>query len=164
VPGLSFMVRDTKVLILFPFLFFCCQVITSAEAVEYVLKTAFDNFVKGPRFLANFDEFLGKGIFVVDGEEWKTQRKIASHLFKTKTLKTAMEEVREEGYESIFVERFLSSHSYRMARRLLRSWRGKRKPARHLIFRNFLFDTHLIPFVRSALGFIWMHLTLKVLA
>jgi len=28
----------------------------------------------------------------VDGEEWKTQRKVASHLFKTKNLKTAMEE------------------------------------------------------------------------
>jgi len=67
--------------------------VTSAEAVESILKTSFPNFVKGRRFLDNFGELLGRGIFSVDGEEWKTQRKVASHLFKTKNLKTAMEEV-----------------------------------------------------------------------
>jgi len=66
--------------------------ITSAEAVEHILKTSFDTFVKGQQFFENLEELLGRGIFSVDGEEWKSQRRVASHLFKTRTLKTAMEE------------------------------------------------------------------------
>ena len=33
------------------------------------------------------EEFLGNGIFSVDGIEWKQQRKIASYEFTSKTLK-----------------------------------------------------------------------------
>ena len=117
-----------SLLLLLQVLFFSFQinqVITSAEAVEYILKTAFGNFVKGPRFFDNFEEFLGRGIFAVDGEEWKTQRKIASHLFKTKNLKTAMAEVgllaKLEGSNWFLPFDYCESPSSRMARRLLRS-------------------------------------------
>ena len=40
-----------------------------------------------------FKEVLGDGIFAVDGEQWQTHRKVASHLFSTKALKTKVNAV-----------------------------------------------------------------------
>ena len=36
---------------------------------------------------------MGSGIFAVDGEEWATHRKVASHLFSAKALQSKMEGV-----------------------------------------------------------------------
>lgn len=65
-----------------------------------MLKTNFENYPKGPRFIALLEDFLGKGIFNSDGEVWKLQRKTASYEFNTKSLRsfvmeTAAVEVRE---------------------------------------------------------------------
>ncbi|XP_065857642.1 cytochrome P450 94C1-like [Euphorbia lathyris] len=46
--------------------------------VEYILKTNFNNFPKGKRFSAILGDFLGRGIFNVDGDSWRFQRKMAS--------------------------------------------------------------------------------------
>ncbi|WOL12673.1 hypothetical protein Cni_G21440 [Canna indica] len=46
--------------------------------VEYMLKTRFDNFPKGKPFSAILGDLLGHGIFNVDGDEWRFQRKMAS--------------------------------------------------------------------------------------
>lgn len=46
--------------------------------VEYMLKTRFDNFPKGKPFSAILGDFLGHGIFNVDGDSWRFQRKMAS--------------------------------------------------------------------------------------
>lgn len=46
--------------------------------VEYMLKTRFDNFPKGKPFSAILGDFLGCGIFNVDGDMWRFQRKMAS--------------------------------------------------------------------------------------
>ena len=35
----------------------------------------------------NLKDFLGDGIFTVDGEKWREQRKISSHEFSTKMLR-----------------------------------------------------------------------------
>ncbi|KAL3628328.1 hypothetical protein CASFOL_027374 [Castilleja foliolosa] len=48
------------------------------DNVEYMLKTRFDNFPKGKPFSAILGDFLGRGIFNVDGDSWKFQRKMAS--------------------------------------------------------------------------------------
>ncbi|KAK8964410.1 Cytochrome P450 94A1 [Platanthera guangdongensis] len=48
------------------------------ENVEYMLKTRFDNFPKGKNFSSILGDFLGHGIFNVDGDEWRFQRKMAS--------------------------------------------------------------------------------------
>ncbi|XP_042057618.1 cytochrome P450 94C1-like [Salvia splendens] len=48
------------------------------ENVEYMLKTRFDNFPKGKPFSAILGDFLGRGIFNVDGSFWRFQRKMAS--------------------------------------------------------------------------------------
>ncbi|KAL8526314.1 hypothetical protein ACS0TY_015506 [Phlomoides rotata] len=46
--------------------------------VEHMLKTRFDNFPKGKPFSAILGDFLGRGIFNVDGDSWRFQRKIAT--------------------------------------------------------------------------------------
>lgn len=46
--------------------------------VEYMLKTKFSNFPKGEQFSTILGDLLGRGIFAVDGEMWKFQRKMAS--------------------------------------------------------------------------------------
>ncbi|MCD7451093.1 hypothetical protein HAX54_009541 [Datura stramonium] len=55
--------------------------------VEYILKTNFTNYPKGLPFTEILGDFLGRGIFNVDGELWNAQRKLASHEFSTKSLR-----------------------------------------------------------------------------
>ncbi|XP_068651302.1 cytochrome P450 94B3-like [Aristolochia californica] len=62
-------------------------VTANPENVEYILKTRFDNFPKGKPFTEILGDFLGRGIFNVDGELWHTQRKLASHQFSIHTLR-----------------------------------------------------------------------------
>ncbi|KAF3454300.1 hypothetical protein FNV43_RR04747 [Rhamnella rubrinervis] len=55
--------------------------------VEHLLLSNFPNYVKGSRFNDILQEFLGHGIFNVDGDLWIIQHKIASYEFNTKSLK-----------------------------------------------------------------------------
>ncbi|KAE8660360.1 Cytochrome P450 94C1 [Hibiscus syriacus] len=48
------------------------------ENVEHILKTRFENYPKGKPFSALLGDLLGQGIFNVDGDSWKFQRKMAS--------------------------------------------------------------------------------------
>lgn len=48
------------------------------ENVEYMLKTRFENYPKGKPFSAILGDLLGRGIFNVDGDLWRFQRKMAS--------------------------------------------------------------------------------------
>lgn len=52
-----------------------------------MLKTNFENYPKGPRFITLLQDFLGQGIFNSDGHIWKVQRKTASYEFNTKSLR-----------------------------------------------------------------------------
>lgn len=51
---------------------------TNPENVEYMLKTKFENYPKGKPFSTLLGDLLGRGIFNVDGERWRFQRKMAS--------------------------------------------------------------------------------------
>ncbi|XP_057767465.1 cytochrome P450 94B3-like [Salvia miltiorrhiza] len=62
-------------------------VTANPDNVEYMLKTNFANFPKGKPFTELLGDFLGLGIFNVDGEMWSVQRKLASHEFSTKSLR-----------------------------------------------------------------------------
>ncbi|XP_071721038.1 cytochrome P450 94C1-like [Rutidosis leptorrhynchoides] len=54
------------------------NIITSNhQCVEYMLKTQFENYPKGKPFSAILGDFLGQGIFNVDGDSWRFQRKMA---------------------------------------------------------------------------------------
>ncbi|CAL9237048.1 unnamed protein product [Arabidopsis halleri] len=55
--------------------------------VEHILKTRFDNYSKGPVGRENLADLLGHGIFAVDGEKWRQQRKLASFEFSTRVLR-----------------------------------------------------------------------------
>ncbi|KAL3841140.1 hypothetical protein ACJIZ3_025731 [Penstemon smallii] len=73
-------------------------VITSNPlVVQHILKTQFENYPKGTRFITLLKDFLGNGIFNIDGEPWKIQRKTASYEFNTKSLRNFV-------MENVFVE------------------------------------------------------------
>ncbi|KAJ0962805.1 hypothetical protein J5N97_027927 [Dioscorea zingiberensis] len=55
--------------------------------VEHILKTNFDNYPKGPRFIHHLQDFLGRGIVNVDGHLWRVQRKTVSFEFNTRSLR-----------------------------------------------------------------------------
>nr|ATO91438.1 putative cytochrome P450 [Fallopia multiflora] len=46
--------------------------------VEYILKTKFDTYVKGKPHSVILGDLLDPGIFVVDGDHWRFQRRLAS--------------------------------------------------------------------------------------
>ena len=57
-------------------------VTTNPANVQHVLKTRFNNFVKGEMFfIPRFYDLLGRGIFNVDGDMWYHQRKVSSRMF-----------------------------------------------------------------------------------
>ncbi|XVF21637.1 hypothetical protein REPUB_Repub12eG0107700 [Reevesia pubescens] len=61
--------------------------------VQHMLKTHFFNYQKGPFINSTLFDFLGNGIFNVDGESWKFQRQVASHEFNTKSLRKFIQTV-----------------------------------------------------------------------
>ncbi|GAA6058972.1 hypothetical protein JCM10212_001682 [Sporobolomyces blumeae] len=61
--------------------------VSSPHMLEYVQKTNFSNYVKGPRFYQCLSGLLGDGIFVVDGSNWQMQRKATSKIFTANNFK-----------------------------------------------------------------------------
>ncbi|KAM5557187.1 cytochrome P450 704C1 [Rosa sericea] len=55
--------------------------------VEYVLKTNFTNYGKGSYLYDILSDGLGDGIFAVDGQKWRHQRKVACSEFSMKALR-----------------------------------------------------------------------------
>ncbi|XP_022982702.1 cytochrome P450 94B3 [Cucurbita maxima] len=74
-------------------------VTVNPDNVEYILTTHFVNFPKGKPFTEILGDFLGCGIFNVDGELWRTQRKLASHEFSAKSLQEFVVETLESEVE-----------------------------------------------------------------
>ncbi|KAJ0402270.1 hypothetical protein ATCC90586_005097 [Pythium insidiosum] len=66
-------------------------VLCSVEALEHILKTKFDCFIKGEYTTGVLKDLLGDGIFAADGELWAHQRKTASHLFSHQMMRDTME-------------------------------------------------------------------------
>ncbi|KAM0954034.1 putative cytochrome P450 [Dioscorea sansibarensis] len=58
--------------------------------LHHYLKSHSPNFPKGPRFIHHLQDFLGRGIFNVDGPLWLSQRKTASYEFNTRSLRNFM--------------------------------------------------------------------------
>ncbi|KAL6979522.1 hypothetical protein U1Q18_021183 [Sarracenia purpurea var. burkii] len=64
------------------------EVYTSNLAnIEYILKTNFHNFGKGLHIYSIVGDLLGDGIFAVDGEKWRQQRKLLSNELSTKMMR-----------------------------------------------------------------------------
>ncbi|KAJ3076549.1 hypothetical protein HDU98_002541 [Podochytrium sp. JEL0797] len=68
-------------------------VFNDPACLEYVLKTKFSVFETGPKAQNMLRDFLGHGIFNVDGQEWKSQRKLASTIFNVRNFKDFVEDV-----------------------------------------------------------------------
>ncbi|XP_048431245.1 cytochrome P450 704C1 isoform X1 [Pyrus x bretschneideri] len=60
---------------------------TDMRNIEHVLKTNFAKYSKGKYNQDIVSDVFGQGIFVVDGEKWKQQRKLASFEFSTRVLR-----------------------------------------------------------------------------
>ncbi|KAJ6920614.1 hypothetical protein NC651_014259 [Populus alba x Populus x berolinensis] len=70
------------------------RVLTGNPAnVQHMLKTQFYNYEKGSKFRRTLFDFLGNGIFNIDGDSWKFQRQVSSHEFNTKSLRKFVETV-----------------------------------------------------------------------
>ncbi|XP_044502009.1 cytochrome P450 94A2-like [Mangifera indica] len=65
------------------------------DNVRHILKTNFYSYPKGRELRTNLFDFLGNGIFNIDGEQWRFQRQISSHEFNTKSLRKFVETVVE---------------------------------------------------------------------
>eukprot|EP00123_Amoebidium_parasiticum_P004168 comp15453_c0_seq1/m.12423 comp15453_c0_seq1/g.12423 ORF comp15453_c0_seq1/g.12423 comp15453_c0_seq1/m.12423 type:complete len:487 (-) comp15453_c0_seq1:853-2313(-) len=63
---------------------------TRPENIEHILKTNFENYIKGKVFRDIFHDLLGNGIFNVNGEQWRQQRKAGSRIFTTQCLRDTM--------------------------------------------------------------------------
>ena len=55
--------------------------------VEHILKTNFDKYSKGKYNQDIVTDLFGEGIFAVDGDKWRQQRKLASFEFSTRVLR-----------------------------------------------------------------------------
>ncbi|KDP28729.1 hypothetical protein JCGZ_14500 [Jatropha curcas] len=60
---------------------------TDTRNIEHVLKTNFDKYSKGKRNQDILTDLFGEGIFVVDGDKWRQQRKLASFEFSARILR-----------------------------------------------------------------------------
>ncbi|TYH70027.1 hypothetical protein ES332_D05G090900v1 [Gossypium tomentosum] len=98
------------------------------ENVEHILKTRFENYPKGKPFAAILGDLLGKGIFNVDGDSWKFQRKMAS-------LELGSISIRRHGFDIV------SSEIQSRLLPLLSSVSGKQEVLDlQDVFRRFSFD------------------------
>ncbi|XP_011628039.1 cytochrome P450 86B1 [Amborella trichopoda] len=64
--------------------------------MEYVLKTRFSNFPKGPDFHDIFRELMGAGIFNTDGVDWQGQRRMANTHVHSKAFRIFVEKKSRE--------------------------------------------------------------------
>ncbi|XP_060169825.1 cytochrome P450 94A2-like [Lycium barbarum] len=64
--------------------------------VKHILKTRFDNYHKESRFTEALSDLFGKGLFLVDGSEWKSQRQFLRHDFYPKDFHAYISVAEEE--------------------------------------------------------------------
>ncbi|OUZ99322.1 Cytochrome P450 [Macleaya cordata] len=80
----------------------CYLVTCHPKNIEYILKTNFNNFPKGPDFKEVFN-ILGDGIFNVDSDQWKVQRRMAHAGFISAEFKTLVANMSQQVVEEQLV-------------------------------------------------------------
>ncbi|KAL3673333.1 hypothetical protein V7S43_001049 [Phytophthora oleae] len=60
------------------------------EHYEHVMKTQYDNFIKGDHIYDLLVDLLGDSILIVEGEEWKFHRRVFVKLFSSRALREHM--------------------------------------------------------------------------
>ncbi|KAJ0964115.1 hypothetical protein J5N97_029237 [Dioscorea zingiberensis] len=61
--------------------------VSDPATIEHVLKTCFSKYSKGEYNYEIANDLFGDGIFTIDGDKWRHQRKLASFEFSTKVLR-----------------------------------------------------------------------------
>ncbi|XP_074316125.1 cytochrome P450 94A1-like [Silene latifolia] len=61
--------------------------------VEHILKTNYPIYSKGPQHKAAFRDVFGDSLITINGEPWKFQRQIASHMFTPKSMQNFIENI-----------------------------------------------------------------------
>ncbi|KAI8369967.1 cytochrome P450 [Blakeslea trispora] len=80
------------------------------QNVDYILKGNFENYLKGPKYRKVLFEILGNGIFNANGEQWRYQRKTASHIFNIKNFRDDFTDVFVEGVLTV-CDKVLDEHA-----------------------------------------------------
>ncbi|XP_021856522.1 cytochrome P450 704C1 [Spinacia oleracea] len=60
---------------------------TDVRNIEHILKTSFDKYAKGKYNRDILIDLFGEGIFAVDGDKWRQQRKLSSFEFSARVLR-----------------------------------------------------------------------------
>ncbi|XP_073130672.1 cytochrome P450 704B1 [Henckelia pumila] len=81
----EYLVKSRTVVVPMPFMTYTYT--ADPANVEHVLKTNFSNYPKGEVYHSYMEVLLGDGIFNVDGELWRKQRKTVSFEFASKNLR-----------------------------------------------------------------------------
>lgn len=110
------------------------------SVVEHILKNKFDIYGKGPEVSDMFDEFLGEGIFVVDGHRWQEQRKKAAGIFSRRNF--------SENMVAVF-----QAHARQVVRVLMS--RSQKSPNIEVEMQELLFSLTLDSFCEIAFGLPW---------
>lgn len=75
--------------------------VSRPDWIEHVQKTNFNGYAKGDSFHRMMKDVLGSGIFNVDGDQWKAQRKLASRIFTVKAFSNIILSVIREDTEQL---------------------------------------------------------------
>ncbi|CAG8561406.1 4604_t:CDS:2 [Funneliformis mosseae] len=75
--------------------------INNPECIEHVLKTNFENYHKSPILQSILYDVLGDGIFNTNGNAWKMQRKLSTHLFNGRKFREIISVVFKEETEKV---------------------------------------------------------------
>ncbi|KAG9146063.1 hypothetical protein Leryth_016605 [Lithospermum erythrorhizon] len=81
----EYLAKSSTIVVPMPFTTY--TYIADPANVEHVLRTNFSNYPKGDVYHSYMEVLLGDGIFNVDGEMWRKQRKTASFEFASKNLR-----------------------------------------------------------------------------
>ncbi|KAG0556959.1 hypothetical protein KC19_11G090900 [Ceratodon purpureus] len=57
------------------------------EKMEHILKTKFDNYIKGQHFSSLYSDFAGVAMLTADGSVWKLQHRFAIPNFSTQMIR-----------------------------------------------------------------------------
>ncbi|KAI7876931.1 cytochrome P450 [Lichtheimia hyalospora FSU 10163] len=76
--------------------------------IEYILKTHFENYVKGPKMVHAMGHLFGKGLLLSNGEAWRWQRKTASYIFSAANFRDYFTETLHIMCDTIFDEKALN--------------------------------------------------------
>ncbi|PHU15497.1 hypothetical protein BC332_16702 [Capsicum chinense] len=88
-----------------------CILTSNPSNVKHILKTRFNVYQKDSILRRGLIDLLGCGIFLVDGAEWKSQRQLMSHEFRTEMFLQLVESITMKELSTRLLPLFSSAHA-----------------------------------------------------